>query len=153
MTKKQVQRPATRTYFDRVPVTIKEFGPSMTEQTHARACDINSILARYKKTGLIEHMAKYEPQYGDISECDFKKSMDVVAAVKSEYHELPAYVRAELGSPEAYLEAVSTDEGLEALRALKAPGSDYTSSGAPGAIEDAPAASQEAESSDEAVKD
>lgn len=130
---KRQMTPVPRNTYEREPVTI-DFSDteSLTEQHHAKACDINSILARYKQTGVIEHIAKWEPQFGDVSDLDFKRSMDTVAAVKSEFEELPAFARAHYdGDPTNYLHAVSTPEGLEELRNLKAPGNQYQDDGSP----------------------
>lgn len=108
----------------------KKPGKSLTEQHHAKACDINTIMARYLKTGLIEHISRYEPQFGDISELDFKKSLDTITRVESEFYELPAYVRDHYeNDPSNYLAAVVTDEGLKELQSLKPPGQQYNRDG------------------------
>lgn len=108
----------------------KDPGESLTEQHHAKACDINTIMAKYLKTGLIEHVSRYEPQFGDVTELDFKRSMDTVARVESEFYDLPAFVRAHYDQdPSKYLAAIVTDEGLAELQALKPPGQQYNRDG------------------------
>lgn len=108
----------------------KKPGKSLTEQHHAKACDINTIMAKYLKDGLIDHISKYEPQFGDVSELDFKHSMDTITRVESEFHDLPAYVREHYDhDPANYLAAVITDDGLEELRNLKPPGQQYNRDG------------------------
>lgn len=110
----------------------KKPGKSMTEQHHAKACDINTIMAKYLKTGVMEHISKYEPTFGDVSAVDFKTSMDTITRVESEFYDLPAYVRAHYDQdPAKYLAAVITDEGLEELRNLKPPGTQYDREGNP----------------------
>lgn len=107
-------------------------GKSMTEQHHARACDINAIMAKYVKTGVLEHVSKYEPTYADVSQLDFKQAMDTVCRVESEFHELPAFVREHYeNDPTAYIEAISTPEGLRELKNLKPPGMNYERDGSP----------------------
>ena len=101
----------------------------ITEQHHARSCDINTILARYKQTGVIEHIKNFEPQYGDVSEVDFKNAMDTVATVKSEFESLPAWARAKFDGVEHYLRLMQTDEGVEELRKMVAPGLAYDEQG------------------------
>lgn len=124
-------RPKVRDAFKRDRVqAYKVPGDSMTEQHHARACDVNTIMAKYLKSGVIDHIKQYEPQFGDVSNLDFKTSMDQVAAVKSEFHNLPAFVRDHYKQdPGAYLDAVSTEEGIEELRKLKPPGQKYDRDG------------------------
>lgn len=121
-----------RTRNDRLRVTSNTVGPSLTEQNHARACDINSIMARYVKTGLIDHVQSYQPTYGDVSEKDFQNAMQLVAGVISEFEQLPAFVRDFYsGDPENYLEAISTPEGIEELRSLTPKGMAYDRDGVP----------------------
>lgn len=115
----------------RFRVTNNTTGPSLTEQHHARACDINTIMAKYVRTGLIEHVSQYEPRFGDVSKVDFQDAMFLVKEVESEFQNLPAYVRAHYGDAQNYLEAISTPEGVEALRSLRPPAEQYTLDGEP----------------------
>lgn len=122
----------TRSAFDRVRVRTPVGERSMTEQSHARACDINTIMMRFQKDGVITHMSKYEPQYGDVTEADYKASQDLVARVKTEFEELPAFVRKEFpdGVGE-YLELTQTEEGIAELREILHPGEKYDKEGKP----------------------
>lgn len=115
----------------RFRVTNNTVGPTLTEQHHARACDINTIMAKYVRTGLIEHLSQYEPRFGDVSNVDFQEAMFLVKEVESEFANLPAYVRAHYGDAQNYLEAVSTPEGVEALRSLRPAAEQYTQDGEP----------------------
>lgn len=88
----------------------------MTEQHHEKACNINSIIARYQKTGLVDHVQKYEGVYGDVTGADFKSAMDLVKNAETEFHELPSSVRKHFDNdPSAYLDLVMTDEGVQEL--------------------------------------
>lgn len=105
-------------------------GQSLTEQHHARACDINTIMARYVRDGVLTHMNDHAANYGDISELDFKESMDTIRAVEQEFADLPAYVRAHYQQDASkYLMAISTPEGVENLRSLKPPAMAYEKDG------------------------
>lgn len=140
----KAQQKRVRTRWDRTPVHPEIGGPGLTEQHHARACDINTIMAKYVKTGVIEHIKRYEPTFGDVSETDFSKSMQVVAQVCSEFEELPAFARDHYGTPEKYLEAVSSPEGLEELRSLRPKGDRYDQDGSPKKPSQEPSESPEA---------
>lgn len=108
----------------------KKPGKSITEQHHARACDINTIMAKYLKTGVIDHIAKWEPQFGDVSDLDFQRSMETITRVESEFYELPAFARAHYDhDPAKYLAAVVTPEGLEELQNLRPSGQEYERDG------------------------
>ncbi len=65
----------------------------LTEQSHKRACDINSIMAKFQKTGAIEHLAKHPPKYGDVTGQDFQAAQILVAEHKSQFEELPSQLR------------------------------------------------------------
>lgn len=105
-------------------------GVSLTEQHHAKACDINTIMAKYARTGILEHVKNYEPTFGDISELDFKDSMDTIKTIEQEFGDLPAYVRAYFGQDASkYLRTISTPEGVEELRNLKPPAQAYKKDG------------------------
>lgn len=65
------QKPDTRIYC--------EPGSSMTKQADAAECDINNILAKVQKTGMIEHLAQGEPFYGDVTEMvDYQSAMNLI---------------------------------------------------------------------------
>ena len=94
-----------RTRFTKNRVKTKSGGKSLTEQSHKKSCDINAIMARYVKTGLIDHVQKYEGTYGDATGADFKAAQDLVAEQKSIFNDLPAPVRAMFkNDPSKYLE-------------------------------------------------
>ena len=135
MKKTTKTRPTThkvRNTYDREPVQVYQVpGLTMTEQNHARACDINTIMSKYLKTGVMTHIKQYEPTYGDVSELDYQNSMDLVARVKSEYHDLPAYVRKDIGGESQYLALMQTDEGVATLQSILAPGEQYEKDGSP----------------------
>ena len=40
---------------------------AMTKQSFKDECDINKIMAKFQKTGALNHYAKHAPQYGDAS--------------------------------------------------------------------------------------
>lgn len=94
----------------------------MTEQHHEKSCNINNIVAKYTKTGLIEHINRYEPTWGDVTGADYQAAMETVKRAETEFHDLPAPLRAELNNdPAEYLDLLATDEGLEKLYALVNP--------------------------------
>ena len=44
-------------------VTQPVGGPSRTKQAFKEECDVNNILRKYEKTGLITHVAAYKGRY------------------------------------------------------------------------------------------
>lgn len=125
-----------RPFYKRVRQSHPVGGDQLTEQSHEKACNINSIMAKYLKTGLIEHINTNSPQYGDVTGADFKAAQDLVAAQRTVFEELPAQVRKELNNdPAVYLDMVMSEEGREELRNILNP--------APEVPEEAPVAAPE----------
>lgn len=64
-----------------------------TEQAHKDQCDVNQIIRKYDRQGLITHVSKFEAQFGDVSGADFKAAQDKVANAKKMFAELPSKIR------------------------------------------------------------
>ncbi len=67
--------------------------PSLTEQSHKDSCDINKIMARFQKTGTINHLNKYGPMYGDIPSIDLLTAMETTKKANNMFDELPSAIR------------------------------------------------------------
>ena len=65
-----------------------------TKQSFAKECDINNIIAKYQRTGAIEHFSRHAPRYGDVSPQTFHQAMNIVTESTSMFEELPANIRA-----------------------------------------------------------
>jgi phage internal scaffolding protein len=75
-----------------------------TEQVHKDACDINKIIDKYDKDGIITHVSNFEAQFGDLSGAEFKEMMDKVVDASNLFMDLPAHIRNEFNnSPEELL--------------------------------------------------
>lgn len=78
---------------------------SLTKQSFKDECDINRIMARYEKTGMIDHYNEHSSRYGEHSAPDFLEAQIIIADSKSMFEQLPAKVRATFhNSPAEFLE-------------------------------------------------
>lgn len=69
-------------------------GETMTEQSHSKSCDINNIMKKYQKTGLVDHVREFGAMYVDLPpQADFQHHMEVVTAVKTIFGDLPSSLR------------------------------------------------------------
>lgn len=85
-----------------------------TEQSQKDQCDISKIIAKYHKTGVIEHVSKIEAKYGDISGLDYKTAMDLILDSKKEFNELPSEIRKRFNNnPGDFLEFFEHEENRE----------------------------------------
>jgi hypothetical protein len=69
----------------------------VTEQSHKKMCDVNNIIRKYDKTGLLTHVSNMEYRFGAMSSMDFKQMNDQIAEFKSNVEALPSSIRKELG--------------------------------------------------------
>lgn len=91
-------------------------GKGVTKQAHRDECDINQIMARFQKTGIINHVNDYQPQYGDISGDSFQESMLIIAEANTMFEELPSSVRKEFdNNPAKFLKFVEDPDNHEKL--------------------------------------
>lgn len=81
-------------YRPRRRVQFKTTGPSRTKQEFRDECDINKIMSRYEKTGILNHVNKYQGQYGDFSNVTtYEDAFDQLQKANEMFMTLPARVR------------------------------------------------------------
>lgn len=68
--------------------------PSSADPSFAKDCDVNEIMAKFARTGEINHLSKTSGQYIDASEFgDFQEAANTVSRANSEFNALPALIR------------------------------------------------------------
>lgn len=73
--------------------------PSKTDQSFKQDCDVNNIMARFIKTGQVNHLAKGTAAYHDVSEVpDLDEALNIVAKAQEAFDALPATVRRRFGN-------------------------------------------------------
>lgn len=85
--------------------------PSMTKQAHRDECDINQIIARFDRTGLITHLKTNPGEYLDVAEVGtYREALHRVRAVEGAFYALSAEDRAKFdNSPARYLDWASQE--------------------------------------------
>lgn len=92
---------------------------AITEQAHAKECDMNYILRNYQKTGLLKHVRENEGRYDDVSVEDFQSAMFIVNEAQQMFEKLPADVRQKFGhSPVNFLEFVQNPANRKELKSM-----------------------------------
>lgn len=69
-------------------------GEGRTKQSFKNECDINQILARFKRTGVLDFQQKMQPQYGDCTGIEFQEAQFIIAKANGMFAALPAHLRA-----------------------------------------------------------
>jgi len=62
----EILAPYIRSPYTRVRVQFATVGESKTHQAHAESCDVNNIISRYERTGVLPP-ARSVPQYADVT--------------------------------------------------------------------------------------
>jgi len=92
---------------------------SKTEQSHRASCDINKIIARAEKTGLMP-VNLNRGVFGDFSSVDFVDMNIKIAKAKEAFMSLPVAIRSRFGNDvAALLDFVDNPANEEEARELK----------------------------------
>lgn len=105
---------------DRIEVAA-EIGdePSRTRQEFAAECDINTIMAKYERTGVINHYNDGTPQYLDLVDTpsDLMSAMAVLHSAEEAFMRLPASVRKNFDNDvHDFITFAEDKENLEQMR-------------------------------------
>lgn len=89
----------------------------LTEQHHLEQCSIQHIMARYRKTGLIDHVNNYAGTYGDFANAPtFQEAQNIIADARTMFETVPATIRAEFDNdPTKYIEFMQNPENKQQI--------------------------------------
>jgi len=90
--------------------------PSMAQQHFKDECDINQIMARYQRTGILtENPGSLRPLFGDFSNVsDFQSAQNAILDVHDSFMTLPSNIRARFNNDPGYLlEFLSKEENRD----------------------------------------
>jgi len=103
----------------RVYMPMAVNGHSKTKQSMKDECDINLIMARYVKTGAIDHVNKHGINYGFATSMDFAQSMQTVTSAQQMFDELPAKIRNKFSNdPGQFLDFVQDDANRDEMATM-----------------------------------
>lgn len=81
--------------------------PSMTEEAHGDRVNINTIMDKYLRTGIIDHVNHHQPNYGIMDGSTYHEQMCAITNANEMFMELPAKVREKFGhDPAKFLDYV-----------------------------------------------
>jgi len=93
-------------------------GPSATHQASKAECDVNTIMAKYQKTGVLEHRNSFEGQYADFTDtpADYQESLNAVLLADEMFASLPSTMRRRFhNDAAAFIEFVGNPDNAETL--------------------------------------
>lgn len=93
---------------------------SRTKQSFKGECDINTIMARYQKTAVIEHFNQHQGRYGDFTtELDYQSCLNQVLEAQDMFMTLPSSVRKTFeNDPGKFLAFASDPQNLEKMASM-----------------------------------
>lgn len=94
--------------------------PSETKQQFKDETDVNYILKRYTKTGILSHVNEIEARFGDWSDVsDYQDAMNRVLNAKEEFLKLPSIVREKCrNNPMEFLDYIRDDKNRAEAESL-----------------------------------
>lgn len=108
-------------YGERFRVVTEFFKPSMAKQSFKDECDINRVMDRWLKTGVLVHVNKFHGDYSDVSNFpeDLQAAYEQIRVAEEAFGSLPSLVRKKFrNDPAAFLDFVSKEENREEMYEL-----------------------------------
>ena len=103
----------------KVAITFDGSG-GLTEQHHKETVDIHTIMRKYQKTGVIEHVNQYQGTYGDFSSApDLHTAYNAIAEAEEMFQTVPSHIREKFNNQVTdYLEFMQNPENAADIREL-----------------------------------
>ena len=95
---------------------LKMYGKTVTKQSFKDDCDINLIMAKFVKTGVMTNIRDSEPEYGFASSDDFRESMEIVSKANSMFESMPSKIRNQFrNDPAQFLDFVQDSKNSDEM--------------------------------------
>jgi len=100
----------------RLQVGIKFPKKGRTKQWHKKECDINQIMLKYQKHGVIDHVNKHEANYGFATSDDLHESLNMIKTANEMFADLPSKARTKFeNDPAQFLDFVQDPKNKEEI--------------------------------------
>lgn len=92
-------------------------GPGRTKQSFADESNINLIMKKYEKTGMLDHLNRFNGDYGNfIGAADYHQAMNSIRDAGEAFMTIPARIRAKFDNdPAQFLEFVQDDKNHDEM--------------------------------------
>ena len=98
---------------------LKMYGTTVTKQSFKDDCDINLIMAKFVKTGVLSNTREDPPEYGFASSDDFRESMEIVSKANSMFESMPSKIRNKFeNDPAKFLDFVQDDKNQTEMQEM-----------------------------------
>jgi phage internal scaffolding protein len=87
---KSGEKPKTAREFTQRNIDPKE---ARTKQSFKSECDINHIINKFHKTGILEHQRQILPRFMDVSAVDYQEALNLTIEAGEMFEALPSQIR------------------------------------------------------------
>lgn len=92
------------------PVRVYFEEDTLTKQSFRDECNINNIMAKYIRTGVIDHANNYQAEYGFALALDYREANEIIIRADAMFLDLPSSVRERFDNDPAEFLAFVQDE-------------------------------------------
>lgn len=91
-------------------------GPGLTKQEFKDESDVNNIMRKYQKQGIITWQSRVTPEFMQTDPIDFQDAMNIVNDSNRQFSELPSDIRKEFSNdPKKFFEFVSDPKNADKM--------------------------------------
>jgi len=123
--------------FVRYPRQTIECSGGRTRQSFKDQCDVNQIVNKWRKTGVIDHVSQFQGRYADYGDgADFQAAQERILATTNMFMTLPANIRSKFeNDPSQFLDFITNEENLEEMKELGIINEQFVEKVAPSSVE------------------
>lgn len=92
--------------------------PHATKQSFRDDTDVNKIMSKFQRTGILSHVNKYSGMYGEIPALDFQEAQNLIIRARQMFADLPSAIRSRFKDPGEFLEFVQDPKNQPQLEEL-----------------------------------
>ncbi len=107
-------------YEARLRVSVAFVGDGRAKQSFKDECDVNNIMKRYARDGLLDHVKAFGGDYADVAGVGtFHENCEAVLRARGMFDSLPAAIRSKFrNDPGEFLAFANDEENAEEMREL-----------------------------------
>lgn len=94
-----------------------DISETRTDQSFLKDCEMSFIMAKFSKTGVVDHLNRYQGDYSDFSDAhDYHEALNAVIAADEMFMSLPADVRIKFdNNPGRFLDFVDNPDNMSEM--------------------------------------
>lgn len=103
-------------YGPKLKVALDGFEKTLTKQSMKEECNINFILQKFQKTGVIEHEKQFRGDYAEFDAIDYHEALNAVRAAEEMFETVPSSIRKRFNNdPGEFLAFTTNAENQEEI--------------------------------------